>query len=291
MKHTVIIGSTFAELYNNIVYAVMNEPHYETAPRGQAIRELVSAKCILKDPTSNLFINAARSVPKRYLAGELLWYFMGTDDLSFIQRFSKFWDGIANDDGTVNSAYGYLIFNEKNEHHISQWQWAYDSLVKDKDSRQAILHFNRPRHQRPGVKDFVCTLTGIFHIRDNRLNFEIDMRSNDVFFGLTYDLPFFSLLQQLMVLHLKPHYPDLKIGTYIHNAKSLHAYERDFSTLNAMMTNVYKSAALPLMEFPLVEPSGKPSSELIAAFHDVYDGDDQLLNWMQNTAFPLKGDK
>ena len=188
----VIKGKNFADLYSNICFELMNNPEYETSPRGQKIKEISDAILINEDPTSNLFLNDARSVPLKYLTGELLWYFSGRNDLDFISRFSSFWKRIANSDGTCNSAYGNLLFSKKDAtDKISQFQWAYDALVKDKDSRQAIMHFNRPEHQYKKVNDFVCTLIGNFQIRDNKLNFTVDMRSNDIFFGLTFDYPFF----------------------------------------------------------------------------------------------------
>jgi len=100
--------------------------------------------------------------------------------------------------------------------------------VKDKDSRQAFMRFNNISHQFEGVKDLPCTFIGIFHIRDNKLNFTIEMRSNDIVKGLIHDEPSFTLFQWLMLLKLKPTYPELKLGTYTHIANSLHLYETDF---------------------------------------------------------------
>ena len=38
------------------------------------------------------------------------------------------------------------------------------------------------------------------------------------FFGLTFDYPFFTMLQQQMFNHLRKIYPELEIGTYTHIA-------------------------------------------------------------------------
>ena len=54
----------------------MENPEFETSPRGQKIKEISDAILINEDPTSNLFNNSARDVPLKYLAGELLWYFL-----------------------------------------------------------------------------------------------------------------------------------------------------------------------------------------------------------------------
>jgi len=256
----VIKGDNFADLNKNICNELMTNPEYETAPRGQKIKEISDAILINQDPTSNLFMNKARDIPLKYLAGELLWYFSGRNDHAFISRFSNFWSKIINDDGTCNSAYGNLLFNMKDtKDGITQFQWAYDSLVKDKDSRQAIMHFNRPIHQYSGVKDFVCTLIGNFQIRNDKLNFTVDMRSNDIFFGLTFDYPFFTMLQQQMHKHLVKIYPSLQMGTYTHIAHSLHVYERNFKQIEEMMRSDFFPSGTPKFDLDLIDKTGFPN--------------------------------
>ena len=91
------------------------------------------------------------------------------------------------------------------------------------------MHFNSAEHQRDGIRDFPCTLTATFHIRDNKLNMTTVMRSNDIRKGLQYDLPFFTMLQRLVQLRLvTTTYPTLEMGTYSHLSQSLHIYENDF---------------------------------------------------------------
>lgn len=287
----VIKGENFADLYKNICNELMTNPEYETAPRGQKIKEISDAILLNQDPTSNLFMNKARDVPLKYLAGELLWYFSGRNDHAFISRFSNFWSSIVNEDGTCNSAYGNLLFNMKDSQAgITQFQWAYDSLVKDKDSRQAIMHFNRPAHQYEGVKDFVCTLIGNFQIRNDKLNFTVDMRSNDIFFGLTFDYPFFTMLQQQMYKHLVKVYPNLKIGTYTHIAHSLHVYERNFKQIKEMMKNDFLPSGTPKFDIDLIDITGKPEK----ITHDIIDSLDNpnididfashLVRWLYGNA-------
>lgn len=275
-------GDSFGSVYKQIGEVLLNDPEFITSPRGLKIHEIENAVIEVTDPSTNLFINSARSVPLKYLTGEILWYFSGRNDLEFISRFSNFWKKIANPDGTCNSAYGNLIFSGAEE---SQYYWAYKSLVDDKDSRQSILHFNRPYHQYEGNKDFVCTLVGVFHIRQNKLNFTIDMRSNDIFFGLTFDFPFFTMLQQQMLKHLKATaYPDLQLGTYTHIAHSLHLYEKDFEILKSMLKTNFFYAKTPELEFDLIDVYGKPSKRLLNLVESVETGiplDSKALGYLE----------
>jgi thymidylate synthase len=155
----------------------------------------------------------------------MAWYLHRDNDISYINKFSNFWKGITNQ-GTnqINSNYGALVINNE------QIGWVVDSLLADNNSRQAIMFFNQPKFQFKGNKDFVCTMYANFFIRDNKLNMKIQMRSNDVFYGLTFDAPFFSFLMQSVYLILKKDdkYTSLELGDYYHFADNLHFYERHF---------------------------------------------------------------
>lgn len=241
-----IKGKTFAEAYKNLLNEVYSNYEYETAPRGMNIREILNCSVTIENPYSNLFKNEARSLPLKYLKKELALYLSGRNDAEGFSEASKFWKKIANDDGTINSAYGNLIFKmDDTPNKFTQWRWALYSLIQDKDTRQAVMHFNRPAHQYFGVKDFPCTLEMIFHIRDNKLNATTVMRSNDVIKGTTFDIPFFMLVQQMMLNALKKPYPDLEMGTYTHVAHSMHLYESDFELVGKMLEKEFVADEMP----------------------------------------------
>ena len=265
--------TSFASMYKAMLEDVIFEPDYVASPRGKEVKERCNVRYVCSNPMSNMFANSARSIPKKYLAGELLWYFTGDNKLETISKYSGFWSGIANDDGTLNSAYGDLIFNRHDELPYSQWEWALHSLRADKDSRQAIMYFGRPKFQVDRTKDFVCTTYAMFLIRNNKLHMHLYMRSNDVIKGTTFDIPFFMLLQQQMWLQLKgSSYPDLELGSYFHNATSLHVYEPDYTLAHEMLRNSFDKAALPPIEYFLVDFAGNCKIEP--------DTDDKLFNWL-----------
>lgn len=281
-----VIAKTYAELYRDLITNLLGYPEYVDSPRGQKTHEITNITMRLTNPKSNMFKNVARDIPKKYLAAELLWYFSGRNDVDFINRYSSFWNKITNPDGSLNSAYGNLIFDKRDSgNNESQWKWAYDSLVKDRDSRQALIHFNRPEHQFEGNKDFVCTLNGVFIIRDNKLHFSTIMRSNDVFFGLTFDLPFFTLLQQQMHRHLVNIYPGLELGSYTQFDVSLHAYERNFEKLGDMIKNEFEEDNTPELDADLIDTDGNMTEDLASLMIAVEEGQDfqsdsKFLTWM-----------
>ena len=264
----VIKGLTFSDVYRDTLNALWNDPEHISAPRGKKIKEILNLITIITDPTSNMFKNDARSIPKRYLAGELYWYLTGRNDLEFIKEYSAFWAKLANDDKTINSAYGRLLFNEKNKYGLTEWQWAFTQLKNDKDTRQAIIRFNKPNMSFTGNKDFVCTLNGIFNIRDDLLHLTIIMRSQDEILGRTFDVPFFSLLLQQMRSHLLPIYPNLRIGTLTQHNVSSHIYSDKFDLVQKMISVEFMPDKLPELKEDLIDTIGNFDEESFRESND-----------------------
>jgi thymidylate synthase len=212
---------SFSQTFINIINHI-NEHGTTSQPRDMKVKEAILTDFVI-DPKQPIANFPQRKFNWKYLAGELAWYLKQDRDVNYIGAFSNFWSHITNPNSNeINSNYGSLVFNTK------QFGWVVDSLVADKNSRQAIMFFNQPKFQFEGNKDFVCTMYANFFIRNNALHMKIQMRSNDIFYGLTFDAPFFSFLQQSVYLKLKETYPDLELGMYYHYADNLHFYERHF---------------------------------------------------------------
>lgn len=203
----------------------------ESNPRGMTVKESLMTSFDI-NPTQPIADFKDRPFNFKYFAGELAWYLHRDRDVDYITHFSKFWKSLTNPNSNeINSNYGSLVINNQ------QMGWVIDSLVKDKNSRQAIMFFNRPDFQFDNNKDFVCTLYANFFIRNNRLFMKVQMRSNDIFFGLTFDAPFFAFLYQSVYLILRETYPDLEVGMYFHHVDNIHFYERHFELAKNIKTN------------------------------------------------------
>lgn len=254
-----------SEAYLGTLADVYFNPDVKSSPRGQPCREKLdytfrvlapdSSPIVTRDPKRNAVIES-------YTAKEVALYDSCTNSAQAFGEASKFWLQLANPDGTVNSAYGHLIWSKRShgsdfetetvcttpatkpgEGSIWQsvpvrrtpWEWAKQSLIDDKDTRQAILRFSLPEHQWKGNKDQTCTMHGNFLIRNDELHFSVVMRSNDLTLGLVYDMPWFMGLMDRMVEELKPYYPNLKKGHYTHTVHSLHIYERNEEMVKKML--------------------------------------------------------
>ena len=255
------------QAYRLALKDVWFNPEFKAAPRGLPVREILNYSFTVQNPVNEpirTLDEERNKVIADYTAKETDLYDSCTNRVEDFAKASKFWNQLANPDGTINSAYGYLIWNNKSHgNHMFEmstagedvpafggspnfikkkdacyrtpWEWCVESLKEDKDTRQAMLRFSLPEHFWKGNKDFTCTTHGLFLIRNDKLYLTITMRSNDLMKGLVYDLPWFVSLMDRIVEELKPTYPELTKGEYTHIAHSMHIYEKDESAILKML--------------------------------------------------------
>lgn len=208
-------------LFDLIVNELVNHPVDDE----NMAYEMINANLVLFDPTRNTMCECERKMPMRYAIGELLWYNSRRPDWKSIAPYSKFWKNISDDGEHVNSNYGYCIHDK---YTFDQWKMVKQLLKNNPNSRQAVIHIKEPRDliNRPS-KDVNCTIAMQFLLRDNKLDLIVTMRSNDIWLGLPYDVFNFTCMQIQMAMEL-----GVEIGTYYHNAGSLHMYKRDKEKLS-----------------------------------------------------------
>ena len=221
--------SSFNRLYCKTLDRLITNPKYVVSPRGMKINEVTNATLILTAPRNRLITLPARKFSKKYFAGEVCFYLSGSRKLKDIAHYSKFWNAVSDDGKNVNSCYGYKLFIKK-ANGMSQYTYALKQLMYDKDTRKAVMEIYTSENNNLTTKDNPCTMYLQFFIRNNFLNLHTYMRSNDVWFGLAYDLPFFTIVQELMLVTLQQVYPSLQLGTYYHNAGSLHLYDKNIKS-------------------------------------------------------------
>lgn len=184
-------------------------------------KELNNFSFTLTDLDNNV-INV-RNISKSYICGELLWYALGRKDVAFINKFAGLWGRISDDGETSYSAYGDIVFNR---HGFNQVDKIIQLLCDDPESGRAVINFNVPNERVIETKDEICTIALQFLIRDGKLNCYGVMRSNDVWYGLPYDVIFFTELTKYIAHRL-----GIPYGTYTHTVISLHVYERNYDDI------------------------------------------------------------
>lgn len=207
-------------IYSNIVQQLLTEGK-PVETRGTNSLELMGVNIVLEDPRSRLITNGARKFNMALAAGELAWHLSGSADVSFISYYAKNWAKFSDDGEYIRgSCYGHSIFTSMDS-QPSQWVRVKQLLQTDPQSRRAVLLFYNPDYGLDSdYKDVACTMSMQFLLREGRLNCITYMRSNDVIWGLPYDIFLFTVLQELMALEI-----GVEVGTYQHIAGSLHLYD------------------------------------------------------------------
>ena len=231
-----ILEPTTSDAYKLMLDYVYNDPQFESSPRGMKTREILNFAIEIKKPSSDPIVTGDESRNKiiaNYTAKEFDWYLSGCRKA--VTAPAKFWRTIQDEDGNVNSNYGHLVLKDESENGKTPFQWALDCLLVDKESRKAILRFNKPKHCLGESLDFVCTMYMNFHIRNDKLYASARMRSADLYTGPVYDIPWFCYLQEKMLRCLKMKYNKLEMGSLVFSADSLHIYERNFDKIEGML--------------------------------------------------------
>jgi thymidylate synthase len=170
----------------------------------------------------------------RYFTRELIAYFNGDRKVTGgLLQASKFWGDLADKDGNINSNYGYYVFHQKipQFQNKTQYEWVIQNLVKNWDSRKALININQTEHKEMQTKDFPCTIGMQFFIRQNKLCNVVSSRSTDIFTGLPYDIGFFSVLTELVYKDLKERLPltmsqKLKLGYTVMKTNFTQIYDQ-----------------------------------------------------------------
>ncbi len=194
----------------------------ECKPRGLTIKEILC---------HTTHVNMAKCITTRrpklgykFLAAEAWWILTGRNDAASIKAYSPHIETFSNNVGTFDGAYGPKI--------VDQLRYVVDSLVADRDTRQAVLSIWRPNPRQS--KDVPCTITIQWLIREHTdgagvsakyLDCIDTMRSSDAWLGWPYDIFNFSMLSAYIALFVRLFTgEDIKLGTLHLTAGSQHLY-------------------------------------------------------------------
>lgn len=214
--------------------------------RDQPTRELLHVALTIRDPRQRLVF--ARPINPAFALAEVLWIMAGANDLDFLRfwnpRMARFADEPAPH--LLHGAYGYRLGSQprlstaavarlrhegpSDEPRLDQIKTAYEALRHLPSSRQVVLQIWDARHDLPAPdprsRDIPCNVMSHLMIRQGRLEWLQVMRSNDLVWGLPYNLVQFTTLQEIMAGWL-----GVDVGTYTHVSDSLHAYKRHWAAL------------------------------------------------------------
>lgn len=212
------------------VYNQLYTRGYTSHPRGMRVIEIQDFMVTLP-PYERFTSFNARKFNLDYAKFEMLWYFTADPHNDMILKSASMWDDLRQPDGRWFSNYGQYWFGSPQY----GFDWVVGSLIKDKDTRQAVIPMLRHGHLFTSNKDVVCTQSISFRIRRNKLYMSVNMRSQDAVWGFTNDIFCFSVLHEMVYKTLLDTYDDLEMGTFTHKVDSFHVYERHFIMLEQIL--------------------------------------------------------
>jgi len=187
----------------------------ETGSRDGAQREILNWSATLTDPHRSLLMNPTRAISLPFAAAETLWYASSDSKIDRLLKYAPQYVKFSDDGVTAYGAYGPRIYAQMAE--------ARDRILAQDVTRQACVVVWRPEDAGVVSKDVPCTTSMQFLLREGRLFMRVDMRSNDVWLGMPYDVFAFTNMQRCMANSL-----GVPVGTYTHNVGSMHLYSRNF---------------------------------------------------------------
>lgn len=210
---------TVRDGYVELVHRVLKEGR-DVKPRGLPCRE-VSAFLVVRNAADLAMpVHLGRGLNQAIGAAEALQLIGGVSTPVLLNEvtanFRQFMDGQA-----FYGAYGPRV--------RSQLPEVQRRLEVDPDTRQAVVTIWRVDDLWATTKDLPCTLTLHFFLRDGDLELHTHMRSQDAWWGWSYDAFQFTRLQVTMADAL-----GAGVGAYYHRADSFHVYDRDLEAVERL---------------------------------------------------------
>lgn len=165
---------------------------------------------------------------------EVLWYLSGDNHIRNLRKHTKIWDAWADEDGNLETAYGYYWrkFPSATKDHQGNWQvkeidqiqYVIDEIKRNPNSRRLVVTAWEPGNATTS-KLPPCHYTYVFNVSDNKLNCHLTQRSGDIALGIPFNLAAYSLLTQVIAQQT-----GLQVGYFSHTIVDAHIYVADKGT-------------------------------------------------------------
>ena len=216
------------------------------------------------------------------LLHEVLWYLSGENHIRNLRKHTKIWDAWADEDGNLETAYGYYWRhfpsaqkNKKGEwevREVDQIQYVIDEINRNPNSRRLVVTAWEPGNATTS-KLPPCHYTFVFNVNDGKLNCHLTQRSGDIALGIPFNLAAYSLLTLVIAQQV-----GLKLGEFAHTIIDAHIYVASEGSETKSYDHFYglkeqlKREPLPL---PQLKIAKKPLNQL--TFDDF-----ELLNYQHH---------
>lgn len=212
---------------------------YPTVVELSKKKEIINWRCVLDSTQAFLNFFGIRKTNKEYVRSELEWYLSQSLSVEFIGEKASLWKKICDDEGKINSNYGWCVLSKENG---SQMTNALKALLSDKHTRRACMIYTRPSMHTDavanGMQDFMCTNYVQLFIRGNRLFYTVHQRSCDFVYGFFNDFFWHCLQYRVVYEELKKTYRDLVKKDITYLCDSLHIYSRHYEMIDRIAQKI-----------------------------------------------------
>ncbi|OGZ69582.1 MAG: hypothetical protein A3D44_03335 [Candidatus Staskawiczbacteria bacterium RIFCSPHIGHO2_02_FULL_42_22] len=264
-----IIGDSVDKLVIRGLTHIKNKGERISA-RGLTGLQAYNVNYVLVNPKNRIhWLRAPASVT--YLSRELLMYFKGSLNIKGMGDLAKVWLEFTDAKGRINSNYGYYVFYQKTGDGISQYESVINSLLKEPQSRRAVINIDSVKNKTNASKDIPCNIAIHFFIHKNYLSSVVFARSIDVITGLPYDMGFFSFVTELAYKDLKKRgLKKLKLGYCTIKCNLTQLYD----TRLALAQKIHKKRESKEVNMPFID-SAKD------VLKDIYQGSahTKIIKW------------
>lgn len=206
------------------------------APRGTNTKEILAYSFVVTDPTDALPTGINRKVSMPMAAIEAAQLVGGFSDVAHLRQINPTMQRFFTMHSVKGSDQVSWVQHGAYGPRVREPMLQIERILKaDPSSRQALLNIWSSRKDYVSQPDIPCTVAIQFLIRDDTLVMSVYMRSNDVWWGLTYDGFQFTQLQLALANAL-----GIEPGPYYHTAGSMHIYERDFDSIEGLNEPIHK---------------------------------------------------
>ncbi len=175
-----------------------------------------------------------KKIEWKSLLHEVLWYLSGENHIRNLRKHTKIWDAWADEDGNLETAYGYYWrhFPSAEKDSDGNWQvrevdqikYVIDELKRKPYSRRLVVTAWEPGNATKS-KLPPCHYSFAFNVSDNKLNCHLTQRSGDIALGIPFNLAAYSILTQIIAQEV-----GLGLGFFAHTIIDAHIYVAEKGT-------------------------------------------------------------
>lgn len=175
-----------------------------------------------------------KKVEWKSLLHEVLWYLSGENHIRNLRNHTKIWDAWADENGNLETAYGYYwrhfpsaekdVQGNWHVREVDQIAYVINEIKRNPNSRRLVISAWEPGNATTS-KLPPCHYTFAFNVQGNKLNCHLTQRSGDIALGIPFNLAAYSMLTQIIAQET-----GLELGNFAHTIVDAHIYIADKGT-------------------------------------------------------------